>query len=46
MIGLKPNHNQYVFINDHYSGLRAINCGVLQRSIGPILFSLYINDLN
>ena len=43
------SQNQYVSINgfDSDSGLAAINCGMPQRSFrGPLLFLLYINDLN
>ena len=40
------NRNQYASINGFKSGLAAINCGVPQRSVLPLLFLLYINDLN
>ena len=36
----------YISINGFDSGLAAINCNIPQGSIlGPLLFSLYINDL-
>ena len=41
------NHNQYVSINRYESDLAALNCGFTHRSVlGPLLFLLYINDLN
>ena len=41
------NRKQYVLINGYDSNLADVKFGVLQGSdLGPLLFLVYINDLN
>ena len=43
----QSNRNQYVSINGFDSSLTTINCVAQQGSVlGPLLFLLFINDLN
>ena len=41
------NRKQYVWINGFFSQTKILRCGVHQGStLGPLLFLIYVNDLN
>ena len=44
--GFRANRSQRVLFNGSFSNVKHVMCGVLQgRSLGPLLFSIFTNDL-